>query len=127
MEYVREPVAWTKYEVSDDGRFLRLFFIQAGTAKGPSYQIASVRRQGTVTGVAVTLAERALRGTFPDGSHAATPQMAVPSCLVVPLRRPLGTRAVYDGSRRKRARQVREPSPYLDGRVAEDGCPRWVF
>ncbi len=98
LRYVRVPLAWDAYELDDGDRVLRLFFTQGGTAYGPSHDIAELVLAESAEVVSVTLFERAIAGTYPDGAIAAEPLAAVSGCLEVALSGPLRHATPIDGS-----------------------------
>ena len=108
-----------------------MFYTQAGTGSGPGAAIAEVVVHETFSVVAITLFERELAGTYPDGAVAARALAAVPACIEVELEQPLGQRRVIDGSTGETARILdrgaREPSQdWIYLKVFERGCPLWT-
>ena len=128
LSWVRTPLTWDAYAVGEDERLLQVHFVQAGSADGPGAAIAEVVVAEAGTVVAVTLFERELSGTYPDGGVAARLLAAVSGCLAVPRSRPLRQRRVIDGATGLAARRL-EPSDPADAgrleRAARRGCPVW--
>lgn len=128
LRWIRQPVRWDACSVGDDPRLLRIHYIQAGTVAGPGAAIAEVVLSEEGATVSVTLFERDLAGTYPDGAGAGRALAAVSGCLQVRLQRPLGQRRVIDGSTGIEARRLDEGDEDDRDRwqsAVRRGCPIW--
>lgn len=128
LAWIRSACEWTEYAVSDDERLIQVHYTQAGTARGPGAAIAEVVVSEAGATVAISLFEREIVGTYPDGAEAGRALAAVSGCLTVRLHRPLSQRRVIDGSTGIVARRL-DPTSDRDRRrlawAAERGCPIW--
>lgn len=128
LRWVRSPCTWSAYAPGDSSDLLQVHYVQAGATGGPSAAIAEAVVSEVRATVAISLFERALAGTYPDGGRAASPMAAVRGCLQVRLRRPLSQRRVIDGTTGLPARRL-DPRDPEDRRAldaaATRGCPIW--
>ena len=128
LHWVRSPIDWDAYDLGEDERMLRIHYTQAGTASGPGAAIAEVVVTEFGSTVAVTLFERDLQGTYPDGAIAGRKMAAVGGCLQVRLSDELGQRRVVDGTSGIEPRRL-DPADDGDRRfleaAARGGCPVW--
>ena len=131
LRWIRSPLPWERFDLAADGRGVRVIFVQAGTAVGAAACVAELTVAEDHRRVAITLFERELAGTFPDGAIAARPLAAVTSCLEVHLERALGERMLIDGASGTLARRI-DPSAaegsddWFALRALERGCPIWM-
>ena len=121
LRCVREPLGWSEYADGDELTLLRVHFTHSGSAHDAALAEVIVTESGPT--VSISLFQRQIWGTYPDGATAATPAVAVFGCVQVRLARPLGQRRVIDGTTGLLAQRVAENSDHRW--IERHGCPIW--
>ena len=133
LRWIRSPVEWELYEPVDGGRRLRVMYVQAGAGSTPGAAIAEVLLVESYDRVVVTLLERELAGTWPNGAGVGRTLAAVWGCLELELDLPLADRSIIDGFTGRRCRALDRQEAQVEGtdewfavHAADYGCPLWV-